>query len=120
MEEPSFDIRPAVREINVLKQTFPILSSEGLVEALWGLDGPVLCLRKSWGDERLLAVINKDWREPRHVAIGAIAALLGGGPVAQIWPRGGRVEGLWERTLGPAEVVMFRAGSAPVSAPAAD
>ena len=48
-----------------------------------------------------------------HVAIEAAAALLGGGPVTQIWPQGGLVEGPFERTLGPAEVVLLRAGPAP-------
>lgn len=118
-EEPLFDIRPAIRDVNALKRTFPVLSSEGPIEALWGLDGPVLCLRKSWEGERLLAVINKDWRNPQHVAIEAAAALLGGGPVAQIWPQGGLVAGPFERTLGPAEVVLLRTGPAPASAPAA-
>ncbi len=117
-EEPLFDISSAIRDVNALKLAFPVLSSEGPIEALWGLDGPVLCLRKSWNDERLLIVVNKDWGHPQRVAIEAVAALLGGGRIVQIWPQGGRVEGAFERTLGPAEVVLLRTAAEAAPAPA--
>ncbi len=77
-EEPIFDISDFIRQVNDLKRSIPVLQAEGPLEALWGLDGPVLCLRKTWEDDTLLIVVNKDWHNPHHVELPDLKGLAGG------------------------------------------
>ncbi len=86
-EPPLFDLSDFITEVNRLKRDFPILHAEGAVDALWGLDGTVLCLRKKAGDAQLFALINKDWEKqafvefswPEGVSKGAQKFLLAPG-----------------------------------------
>ena len=79
-EQPSFDITDFIRTANDLKRSTPILQVDGETEALWGIDGPVLCLRKTWNGETLLTIMNKDWRERHHVELHNVRDLAGGTP----------------------------------------
>ena len=122
-EEPLFNICDFVREVNRLKMTLPVLGSEGQVEALWGLDGPVICLRKTWEGQSLLAVINKDWHGSHRAEVPNVVELLGAREYVLHSPPGRSVrltEGL-RHTLAPGEGLLLypvRAGVPAVTAAA--
>jgi len=108
-EKPLFDIRDFILRVNRLKTEVPILRVEGATEALWGLDGPVLCLRKESAGSRLLVLINKDWHASHGIEIPRVEELLGGRPGSLLWPEGGRgpLKGAFSRDLSPCEIVLI-------------
>jgi starch synthase (maltosyl-transferring) len=112
-EQPSFDITGFIREANELKRTVPILGVEGTTELVWGLDGPVLCLRKTWEHEILLILINKDWHQRHWIEVGNVSELLRGAPGRVLWPRreSRPVDRRLTWDLAPCEIVLVAAGA---------
>jgi len=110
-EEPLFDISGVVRALNDLKARIPVLGAEGRTEAVWGLEGPVLCLRKEENGQALLIVVNKDWHNAHDVAVGDLDRLLPGPERTCLWPQEApRPTGSsWSFRLGPAEVALLAA-----------
>ena len=108
-EEPLFDLRDFIRRVNRLKTELPILQVEGAVEAVWGLDGPVLCLRKEDAGSKLLFIVNKDWHASHPVEIPNVTELLESPSGAVLWPEEarGRVDGAFSRNLDPCEIVLI-------------
>jgi starch synthase (maltosyl-transferring) len=108
-EEPIFDISDFIRQVNDLKRSTPILQAEGPVEALWGLDGPVLCLRKTWNREALLIVVNKDWHNPHDVTLSDLRRLVGGEASVLLTLGGERrqIGPSFEGDLDPCEITLI-------------
>lgn len=108
-EETHFDIRDFIRSVNELKRTTPVLQCEGVTEALWGLDGPVLCLRKREAGETLLVIINKDWHRRHRVDLSAVEETVGGNGSTILWPPGERrtVGSTFGYDLAPCEIVLI-------------
>jgi starch synthase (maltosyl-transferring) len=109
-EEPLFDLSDFIRAANDLKRSTPILEKEGAIEVIWGLDGPVILLRKTADDETLLILINKDWSNRHHAAVGNVGDLLGGEPGVILWPGRDRrlVGGAFQYDLAPGEIVLIQ------------
>jgi starch synthase (maltosyl-transferring) len=120
-EEARFDITAVIRRVNDLKRSMPILGAEGRIEALWGLDGPVLCLRKTWEAETLLCVINKDWHQPHRVELTNLPELLGGQGGLLLWPCDPprRLGPAFRQELAPGEAALLLPAPVPSAEPSA-
>lgn len=113
MEPHHFDISGFIRETNRLKATLPILQSDGVFEAMWGLEGPVLCLKKTEAEHAMLILINKDWVDSQPASIQALAQLTGAREHFLLLSQQGRqpLGPAFKKTLNAGEILLIQAGN---------
>ncbi|MBW1872531.1 MAG: hypothetical protein JRJ19_10725, partial [Deltaproteobacteria bacterium] len=73
-EQTDVDLTAFIRAVNRLKLDLAVLGEEGHWRALGTYDRPILALEKSNGPERILVLVNKDWRTVQRIDLDELGS----------------------------------------------